>query len=125
MLSYQADKLRKYAERLHHLANGNVNQGFPARQDLFESAAEMREAADTIEELSAKLQGMVGTRWSELFGTPERAARTLTHVCQFTHGGELCDRCQCYLFDKCNRELRLMSERPIYDALLEWLRGDA
>ena len=65
------------------------------------------------------------TNYEKLFGTPERAARTLTHVCQFTHGGELCDRCQCYLFDKCNRELRIMSEQRIYDALLEWLRGDA
>lgn len=65
------------------------------------------------------------TRWQDLFGTPERAARTLANVCRFTHGGELCDRCQCYIFDGCDRTLRLMSERSIYDALLEWLRGDA
>ena len=65
------------------------------------------------------------TRWHELFGTPERAARTLANVCRFTHGGELCDRCQCYLFDSCDRTLRLGSEQKIYDALLEWLRGDA
>ena len=62
------------------------------------------------------------TNWERLFGTP---ARTLANVCQFTHGGELCDRCQCYLFGDCDRTLRLMSERTIYDALLEWLRGDA
>ncbi len=67
------------------------------------------------------------SRWHQLFGTPEKAARTLRNVCQFTHGGELCDRCQCYLFGECNRELRLRSERSIYDALLGWLRveGDA
>lgn len=65
------------------------------------------------------------TRWYELFGTPERAARTIGHVCQFTHGGELCDRCQAYLFDSCDRTLRLGSEQKIYDALLEWLRSDA
>ena len=65
------------------------------------------------------------TNWERLFGTPERTARTLANVCQFTHGGELCDRCQCYLFGDCDRTLRLMSERTIYDALLEWLRGDA
>ncbi len=64
-------------------------------------------------------------RWHELFGTPERAARTLANVCQFTHGGELCDRCQAYLFNSCDRTLRLGSEQKIYDALLEWLRGDA
>ena len=65
------------------------------------------------------------TRWYELFGTPERAARTLANVCQFTHGGELCDRYQCYLFGDCDGMLRLRSEQSIYDALLEWLRGDA
>ena len=52
-MSLQADKLRKYAERLHQLA---ANQGFPARQDLYESAAEMCEAADTIESLRDRLQ---------------------------------------------------------------------
>lgn len=62
------------------------------------------------------------SRYSRLFGTPERAARTIGHVCQFTHGGELCDRCQAYLFDSCDRMLRLGSEQKIYDALLEWLR---
>ena len=71
--------------------------------------------------------GEVGktSRHAELFGTPERAARTMANVCRFTHGGELCDRCQCYLFDSCDRTLRLGSEQKIYDALLEWLRGDA
>ena len=115
MLSYQADKLRKYAEGLHHLANGNVNQGFPARQDLYESAAKMREAADTIESLSDKLQGMVGTRWSELFGTPERAARTLVDMCE---GGT---------FDDCGGCPAALAECKLgdYDALLEWLRRDA
>lgn len=96
VLSLQADKLRKYAERLHQLA---VNQGFPARQDMYESAAEMCEAADTIESLRDRLQesyGQVpelgergndgerescGSRWRELFGTPERAALTLGDYC--------------------------------------------
>lgn len=55
-LSLQADKLRKCAERLRQLANVAVKQGFPARQDLYESAAEMREAADTIEGLRDRLQ---------------------------------------------------------------------
>ena len=66
----------------------------------------------------------MASNYETLFGTPERAARTLTNVCQFTHGGELCDRCQCYLFDDCDRMLRLRSERSIYDALLEWLREE-
>lgn len=65
------------------------------------------------------------SNYSKLFGTPEKAARTLTHVCQFTHGGELCDRCRLYVFNECDGTLRLMSERKIYDAMLEWLRSDA
>lgn len=87
--------------------------------------AAMNKATGNWARADAELREHDGTRWHELFGTPKRAARTLTHVCQFTHGGELCDRCQCYLFGNCDRTLRLMSERKIYDALLEWLMGDA
>ena len=43
MLSDQTNQLRDKAEKLSQLANGAVNQGFPARQELFESADEMRE----------------------------------------------------------------------------------
>ena len=64
------------------------------------------------------------TNYEKLFGTPEKAAQTIGHVCQFTHGGELCDRCQVYLFDSCDRTLRLGSEQKIYDALLEWLESE-
>ncbi|MBQ9003773.1 MAG: hypothetical protein IJ087_18160 [Eggerthellaceae bacterium] len=49
----------------------------------------------------------------------------VTHVCQFTHGGEMCDRCRLYVFNECDGTLRIMGEWKIYDALLEWLRGDA
>ena len=59
-----------------------------------------------------------GSRWYELFGTPERAARTLASMCQFTHG-ELCERCP---NDGCDKTLRLMCASTINDALLEWLR---
>lgn len=79
--------------------------------------------ADSLIRLLESYEG--ASRYAELFGTPERAARTLANVCQFTHGGELCDRCQCYLFGDCDRMLRLRSEQSINDALLEWLRGDA
>ena len=50
------------------------------------------------------------TRWHELFGTPERAAQTLAN-----------------LFANCNGFFCLAPEPEdaSYDALLEWLRGDA
>ena len=56
-----------------------------------------------------------GSRWFELFGTPERAARTLVDSCNDDYdygcGGCPVARVNC----KCGD----------YDALLEWLRGDA
>lgn len=52
------------------------------------------------------------TNWERLFGTPERAARTLVNL---NCDGSGCDGCS--LGDiECNYG---------YDALLEWLRGDA
>ena len=56
------------------------------------------------------------SRWFELFGTPERAARMIANACTY-HGsfdcsyGCLASATHC----KCGD----------YDALLEWLRGDA
>lgn len=116
MLSSQADELRLMARLVRDY-------------DYKEISRMLREAADTIEGLRDRLQELQGvtgeSRYTALFGTPERAARMLANVCQFTHGGEMCDRCQCYLFGDCDGTLRLKSERSIYDALLEWLRGDA
>lgn len=122
MLSTQVDRLRKYAERLRQLANGAVNQCFPARQDLYESAAEMREAADTIESLRDRLQAIQGvggeSRYTALFGTPERAARTLTHNALST-----CD--ECVLIDICDIGMPATCMVSDCDALLDWLVGDA
>ena len=150
MLSLQADSLRKYAERLRQLANGAVNQGFPARQDLYESAAEMREAADTIEGLRDRLQELQGvgveSRYAELFGTPERAARTLkkliedgpflikedrdsfkpAKVCDLLD--ELCGGCgkcpSCVNAHETEYSIKFECNGGDYDALLEWLKGE-
>lgn len=56
------------------------------------------------------------SRYEKLFGTPERAARTIANNCQY-HGsfdcsyGCMADGTVCGCGD--------------YDALLEWMRGDA
>ena len=145
MLSLQADSLRKYAERLRQLANGAVNQGFPARQDLFESAAEMREAADTIENLRDSLNEVAdkwasekikaedyarenmmlkannGSRWFELFGTPKKAARALMEVFAMCNKPTIyCAKCPLSKAPACYG-----NDDGDYDAFLEWLRGDA
>lgn len=56
------------------------------------------------------------SRWFELFGTPERAARTLLDVCD-NCGQNECSGCQVY-------ELTSGGDLD-YDALLEWLRGES
>lgn len=57
---------------------------------------------------------MSESNYEKLFGTPERAARTLQPDSM---------RCEyCLLRDYCKDEICLIGD---YDALLEWLRGDA
>lgn len=63
-----------------------------------------------------------GTRWHELFGTPERAARTLATNCY----GATSEACETCVFGECDGKLRNSGAYPtVYDALLEWLEGDA
>lgn len=57
------------------------------------------------------------TRWYELFGTPERAARTMA--------GKCCDCLECVIVDACEYGEGEGCPLDNYDALLEWLRGDA
>ena len=62
------------------------------------------------------------TRYERLFGTPERAARTLQEFeldhLNWCHGTEGCEKCP-YEFDRYGCYL------PDGFELLEWLRGDA
>ena len=67
-----------------------------------------------------------GMRWHELFGTPERAARTLESMsldsfnwCRYDAEGQLACKACPYEFDCCGCCL------PDGFALLEWLGGDA
>lgn len=64
------------------------------------------------------------TKWYELFGTPERAARTITRMQMATDLMGVCDADTCpAAFDGCWK----LDACPMddYDALLGWLRGDA
>ena len=60
-----------------------------------------------------------GTRWHELFGTPERAARTLARMCAIGDGS--CAGCPMY---KANLE-HCKSDYTHLKSIVEWLRGDA
>lgn len=55
------------------------------------------------------------SRWFQLFGTPERAARTLSEA------KGLCNWCDVESCAGDGGECRIYA----YDALLEWMRGDA
>ena len=69
-----------------------------------------------FEQMNAMVDNVSKSRWAELFGTPERAARTICQ--QLKHFNIcICDGCPVKPPNKeCDSE---------YDALLEWLRGDA
>jgi hypothetical protein len=56
------------------------------------------------------------SRWHELFGTPERAARTLAGICE---------SCKCGDCATCGVPEWSDYSHDDYDALLGWLRGDA
>jgi hypothetical protein len=112
MLGEQASNLRLTADAI--TAHG-VTSG-----DIAIIAIRLREAADTIEGLRDRMHLVPAeldyiedkSRWHELFGTPERAARTLANNCH----RDGCIACPALDAD-CNV--------GDYDKLLEWLRGDA
>ena len=55
------------------------------------------------------------SRWFELFGTPESAARTMAGICESCKFG---DCCTCGVPEWADYS-------HDYDALLEWLRGES
>jgi hypothetical protein len=73
--------------------------------------------AESLIRLLEKYEGAHGTRWHELFGTPERAART---VLSLDYCYEDCDKCPA--FEICG--LHSKFGRTVYE-MAEWLRGDA
>ena len=125
MLSSLAKELRMLASELGQMARAYENCGDCGEtSNLLNSSADiMREAADTIESLRGRLQELQGvtgeSRYSELFGTPERAARTIIDTLAACEGPK-CTSGRCPF-----RQLQHCPDYDDYDALLEWLRGDA
>ena len=139
MLSLQVNELRIMADKLRRVNPRNGAGYVEAVETLYMSMGAMREAADTIENLQGEanhwkveqvhaysnwedahsrvkeLEADNDTRWHQLFGTPERAARTLLDACD-NCGQDECSGCQVY-------ELTSGGDLD-YDALLEWLRGE-
>jgi hypothetical protein len=126
-----------------HMAVELCEQGdFDSVAEAFRWLMQEREAVDTIENLRDSLNEVAdkwarekikaedyarenmmlkannGSRWFELFGTPERAARTIIKTCDETTECEACP-----IFHADINALNINCSD--YDALLEWLRGDA
>ena len=113
------EELRKMAAVMSDRGSA-IGLDYGMGRGLVDAARMMREAADTIEVLRkqvakcqiAELKADYDTsRYFELFGTPERAAQMayiMSETCGIACSG-------CPMNGVCTS----------YDALLEWLRGDA
>lgn len=136
MLSLQVNDLRIMADKLRRVNPRNGAGYVEAVETLYMSMIAMHKAADTIESLQGEanhrnveqthahsnwedahsrvkeLEADNGSRWHELFGTPERAARTLVDNCEDHH---FCEGCPADGKD----------HDCTYGALLEWLRGES
>jgi hypothetical protein len=123
MLGMQADELRKTAGMAANL-NDFERVSVPWMRNKL--APMLREAADTIISLRDRLQAVQGvgdeTNYDKLFGTPERAARTMIAVHGECETSKSCyPDCPFGAAPTCPRDCW----SDDYDALLGWLRGDA
>lgn len=120
-MSRQTDELREVADRLWEHGKHGVN----AVPLMLDASVIMREAAKTIESLRkqiakcqiAELKADYDTsRYFELFGTPERAARTSWYMlmCKYV------DCHECPIADGCDIATDIDCEDD-EAALLEWL----
>ena len=82
------------------------------------AVAAMNKAAGNWAKADLKLRENQYTRWHELFGTPERAARTLARMCAIGDGS--CAGCPMY---KANLE-HCKSDYTHLKSIVEWLGGD-
>ena len=75
----------------------------------------------TLRAIDAEMMRSQGakSRWHELLGTPERAARTLARMCAIGDGS--CAGCPMF---KANLE-HCKSDHTHLKSIVEWLRGDA
>ena len=87
-------------------------------KSLDEKKAIIERYVQDLRDMLQELQGVTDeSHYSELFGTPERAARTMA--------GKCCDCLECVIVDACEYGEGEGCHLDNYDALLEWLRGDA
>ena len=132
MLGEQIKELREAANCLDEIG---ISMGHDTTASAFiahDVSERMRSAADTIESLQrqlaknsiAELRADYDTsRHAELFGTPERAARTMMDKQLIYDVLDQCDECP-HQTDECFEPSGKCAMQE-HDALLEWLRGDA
>lgn len=143
MLTEQTERLRKTADKLRsvHVDDRDVGTLFAVMGELREAADTIESLRDMLQETQAEanhwkveqthaygnwedaykrvteLEANNGTRWHDLFGTPERAARTLVRFSPLA-----CSYCA--LYSTCGDDQDKDCLLCDYDALLEWLKGE-
>lgn len=102
---------RRIADELHEAFGG-------FKRVVIDVDGEQHEfSSDSLIRMLEGYEGAPDTRYSELFGTPKRAAWALHH-----NGSLICS--ECLIRDECKKtpaDSKCMILH--YDALLEWLRG--
>lgn len=109
----ECDRMVREAERHGGLADVGDRRDEPAARGRHLRMGGPHEVVSVTAEHRRRVTDT--SRWHELFGTPERVARVIVHMCDMTDG-DFCDACP--------------SDRSVcrcgdYATLLEWLRGDA
>lgn len=131
MLGEQIKELREAVGKFEGYQNGEISRMLREAADAIEGLRDsLNEVADrwADAQIDAEVYARENmllkvyndTRWHELFGTPERAARTLEAI---PCGNLPCSKCP--MFKPCCCDGVKEDEETFYDVLLEWLRGDA
>ena len=127
--SYWAKCVDCHTSGKHHKTEAEAIAAWNTRSDYhgYEQAA--IEAWEHVKEFNkqtvvATLGAYDGTRWHELFGTPERAARMLIDCNAFKQCVD-CPVCHDEHGETCEIPGDCVFVMRDYRKLLEWLRGDA
>lgn len=115
----QFDKLEAAYDEVPIEAKARIAELEAALNEVADKWAQAQIKAENLAKENRLLKAHDGSRWFELFGTPERAAKTMVGKCG--------DCCECILPNKFRHAcvegclLSIVNEDGV---LLEWLRGE-
>jgi len=132
----QADELRKMAVNLgvNGVCTGDLSKLYVMLNKAAETIKNLQDSINEVadrwasEKIKAEdyarenmmLKANNGSRWFELFGTPERVAQTMMKIFAMCNKSTIyCAKCPLSKAPACYG-----NDDGDYDAFLEWLRGD-